>query len=508
MREVLKYVRAGRIIELRGRDADDTLLDYIREDLQLKGTKEGCAEGDCGACTVVIGELQEEGVRYRAVNACIMLLGQLDGRELILVEDLAEAGELHPVQQQIVDHHGSQCGFCTPGFVMSCFALYQQRLLAMEMAHQDGGRRFEKLERRHVLDSFAGNLCRCTGYTPLVEAALAACHKPVADKFFARRHKTEVLLRHLNTEPAMALSTPNGFFAAPTDLEDLLALYDRAPGTRLLAGGTDLALEITKQCEELPSLIDVTRVESLKRVEWKSDAVHIGAAVTYSQASETLCEMYPNLGQVLGRIGSVQVRNSGTIGGNIANGSPIGDMPPLLIALGARVELAKKKSERRWLELEDFFIEYGKQALETGEIVARIALPYRQPDQRFSCYKLTKRFDQDISAVLGAFCLRVTGNRITSARIAFGGMAGTPKRARRCEAALRGSSIAGIDNGHPAYYALEQDFQPLSDMRASREYRLAAAKQMLLRALAELPGKGAGLERLHRFDAGEVSHVF
>jgi xanthine dehydrogenase small subunit len=448
-----------------------TVLDYLRLEEKSKGTKEGCNEGDCGACTVAIGHLRNGNVIYEPANACILLMGHLHGKELVTVDDLARDGALHPVQKAMVDAHASQCGFCTPGFVMSLFVLYQQQ---------------RDVTRQEVVDAIAGNLCRCTGYRPIVDAGLEACNDP------QRRHSSEVvndtlaMLASISDEDVFA-GDETSFIAVPRSGASLLKLVEQHPDAVIVSGATDVGLWITKQMRELPKLIFTHGVSSLHVVEDQGNHLHIGAAATYAEAFDILSNLHSDFGEVLRRLGSTQVRASGTIGGNIANGSPIGDMPPLLIALGATLVLKSSAGERR-MALEDYFISYGKQDRQPGEIVWSIEVPKLGVDKHFSAFKISKRFDQDISAVMSAFRLTLDGRKISSARIAFGGMAATPKRAAQTEAALLGASLDDEAAWQKAIAAMRSDYQPITDMRATATYRMDVAQNLLLKALLAARG--------------------
>ncbi len=463
MAEAVRFLLGHEPRELRKLDPNLTVLNYLREVERRTGTKEGCAEGDCGACTVVLGELEGDRIRYRAVNACILFAPQLDGRQLITVEHLRRPdGSLHPVQQAMVECHGSQCGFCTPGFVMSLFALY----------HEDCAP-----SRQRILDVLAGNLCRCTGYRPIVEAARRMYELGEGDQFSARETETIAQLKAFRGGDRLAFAHGGKRYFAPRRVDDLAALCEQFPSACLLAGGTDVALWVTKQHRDLDTLIYVGEVEELRRLEVTDTHLEIGAAVTYTDAMDALGARWPDFGELIRRLGSVQIRNSGTIGGNVANGSPIGDSMPALIALGAEVVL-RKGTRRRSLPLEDFYLDYRKTALQPGEFVELIRVPLPQPEQQFRCYKISKRFDQDISALLGAFNIELAKGRVADVRIAYGGMAAIPKRATECEQALRGRpwNEATIARGREA---LAREFAPISDMRASATYRLLAAQNLL-----------------------------
>jgi xanthine dehydrogenase small subunit len=463
MAEAVRFLLGHEPRELRKFDPNLTVLNWLREVERRTGTKEGCAEGDCGACTVVLGELAGDRIRYRAVNACILFAPQLDGRQLITVEHLrGPQGSLHPVQQAMVECHGSQCGFCTPGFVMSLFALY----------HED-----RAPTRQRILDVLAGNLCRCTGYRPIVEAARRMYEIGAGDQFSAREPETIAQLKAFRGRDRLAFAHAGKRYFAPRRVGDLAALCEHFPSACLLAGGTDVGLWVTKQHRDLDTLIYVGEVEELRRLEATDSHLEIGAAVTYTDAMDALGAHWPDFGELIRRLGSVQIRNSGTLGGNVANGSPIGDSMPALIALGAELVL-RKGAARRSMALEDFYLDYRKTALQPGEFVELIRVPLPQAGQQFRCYKLSKRFDQDISALLGAFDIRLAKGRVADVRIAYGGMAAIPRRAIECERALRGRSWseATIARGREA---LAREFAPISDMRASAAYRLLAAQNLL-----------------------------
>ena len=486
MSAAIRFLLDEELVELSGFDPQLTVLEWLRNDRRRRGSKEGCAEGDCGACTVVVGELSNGKLRYRALNACILLLATLDGKQLLTVEDLAEGEALHPVQQAMVDHHGSQCGFCTPGFVMSLFAMYH------ETRHEGAPL------RREIDDGLAGNLCRCTGYAPIVKAASDVLAQAPVDRFDKRREGTVSALQSIQAESAVQIEFEGRQFLAPRSIKQLCEMLTQHPDAVMVAGATDVGLWITKQQQQIKTLIYTCNVPELLEISFDSDSgcLVIGAAVTYSDALDVLCSQYPDFKPLLSRLGAIQVRNAGTIGGNIANGSPIGDMPPPLIALGARVVLRSLRG-RRELNLEDFFIEYGRQDLQPGELLEKIILPLPAEQQQFRVYKLSKRFDQDISSLCAAFSLRLDGGCVSAIRICFGGMAGVPARAKGAENALLGQPW-NSEHVELARAALNNDFQALSDWRASSQYRMLAAQNLVQRFFLETTGS----EQVQLADAG------
>ena len=471
MHDTVRFILAGQIEEVRNCEPGKTVLEYLREGKGLTGTKEGCAEGDCGACTVVIGELCDDGIRYRAVNACIQFLATLDGKQLLTVEDLSKAGgELHSVQQAMVEMHGSQCGFCTPGFVMSLFAMY----------HNEPGR---DVGRADIDSGLAGNLCRCTGYAPIVRAAEQALKADRTDHFSENKARHIELLKSIQPGGTLEINSENGRYFAPTSIDELCDLLQNHPRAVLIAGATDVGLWVSKQLRQLDTVIYLGAVAELKKIEAEGGDLFIGAAVTYTDSKTSISARYPAFQNLIERIGATQVRNAGTIGGNIANGSPIGDMSPGLIAIGARLALRSSKGQRT-IDLEDYFISYGKQDLREGELVEQIILPTPPADQFFSIYKVSKRNEQDISAVCGAFALQIADGIISNARVCFGGMAEIPKRATSCEQVLNGRSWSQTTI-NAAMQAMLKDYTPLTDMRATAGYRMRVAQNLLQRFFLE-----------------------
>jgi xanthine dehydrogenase small subunit len=463
---VARFILDGTRIEVSIQDPTRTLLQYLREDLRRVGSKEGCAEGDCGACTVVVAELCDDGLQYRAVNACIQFLPTLDGKALFTVESLrTDDGRLHPVQQSMVDYHGSQCGFCTPGFVMSMFALYHNNRAPT---------------RADIDDALSGNLCRCTGYRPIIDACQHMYDYPRVTADDAQLIKQ---LRDLQRKTGLSLELEAAQYHSPTRVDELAELYLQNPQAQILAGGTDVGLWVTKQLRELPSLIYLGNVSDLKQIELGDDGIVIGAAVSLTDAFAEIVRHYPEFAEMFRRFASVPVRNAGTLVGNVANGSPIGDSMPALIATGARLRLRRGDVQRE-IALEDLYLDYMKNALQAGEFIESVVIPARDDALLIRCYKLSKRFDQDISAVCAVFALRLDGEQVSDSCFALGGMAAIPKRATQTEAWLQGKSWEE-STLRVAMDKLTREFTPMSDMRASKDYRSRASANLLYRFYLE-----------------------
>jgi xanthine dehydrogenase small subunit len=470
----LRFMLDGERVSVVEPAPTTTVLDYLRDTLGRRGTKEGCAEGDCGACTVVLGELDAANrrVRYRAVNSCIRFLPTLDGKELITVESLQQpAGGLHPVQQSMVDNHASQCGFCTPGFVMSLFALYLNRAAA---------------QRTDVLEALAGNLCRCTGYRPIIDAGMRQWNYPAPPHWSREDSQSAARLAGLERvarDSGGAASLKLANYQAPRSLDELAEALEAEPDSVLLAGGTDVGLWVTKQLRQLPALVYLGDVPELSRIDVRPHELQIGAAVTLTDAWPALTQRFPALIEQANRFASPPIRNSATLCGNLANGSPIGDSIPAMLALGAELELRCGADVRR-VPLENFYLGYMKNALRPGEFVTAVAIPLPADDQILASYKVSKRIDQDISAVCATFCIRAAGEQVLTARLAFGGLAGIASRARHAESALlaHGWTADGVE---ASIAALAGDFKPLSDLRAGSAYRLRAAGNLLRRCFLE-----------------------
>ena len=448
-----------------------TVLQYLRQTERMTGTKEGCAEGDCGACTVALGRCVDGRMHYEAVNSCIMFLPFLNGRQLVTVEHLKQAnGQLHPVQRAMVDEHASQCGFCTPGFVMSIFA----------MAHQQVA-----TDRQTIDDALAGNLCRCTGYVPIVRAARKVLSGRVDDEFSKREQETIENLNRINARRSVRIRVDEKLYLAPTNIAELSQMLDEYPQSSIVAGATDVGLWVTKQGRDLGSVVYIGGVAELKQISVSKNTLSIGAGVTVTRAMQVLSRYYPSMTELFQRYGSVQIRNLATLGGNVANGSPIGDSLPALVALQAQFVVTSKKAERV-IQAEDFFIDYGVQDLRPGEFLKQIIIPLPEAGQQFRIYKLSKRFHQDISAVCGAFSLTLKNKtQVISARVCFGGMAPVPQRAKNCEEALveHGLNARGID---AAGQALERDYDPITDFRGSRAYRSVSAANLVERLINDI----------------------
>ena len=466
----VRFILDGTPREIEPRDTNQTVLEYLRGERRC-GTKEGCAEGDCGACTVVVAELRDGRVRFRALNSCLLFLPTLDGKALFTVESLrGPDGELHAVQRAMVECHASQCGFCTPGFVMSIYALYSSE---------------PEPSRQRIDEVLAGNLCRCTGYRPIVAAvhqayALGSPHRDQAGpgltpQLVALRRATPLVVEHAGRR-----------YFAPHTIAEVTELLARHPGAHLLAGGTDLGLVVTKQHRPLETIVHLGSVADLTRIERGLTRFEIGAAASYTDVLEEIGDEHPALASLLRRIGSQQIRNAGTLGGNLGTASPIGDSLPALMALEATVVVAGREGERE-LALEEFLVGYRRTALRPGELVTRVRLPVRTRTREFRTYKVAKRFDQDISAVCAAFSLGVEDGIVRYARLCFGGVAATTCRARKGEAALLDRPFT-TRTAEAAAAAVRDELAPISDLRASAAYRRLVAGNLVRKFHAEVTG--------------------
>lgn len=474
---MIKFLHQQLEVSLEDVAADTSILDYLREHRGLTGTKEGCASGDCGACTVVVAKTSNTGLEYTPINACIAPLGGLHGKQLITVEDLKDGETWHPVQRAMIECHASQCGFCTPGFVMSLFALYQSE---------------EVPDRAAVLEALGGNLCRCTGYRPIIDAAeQVLAEDNDGDQFYRRSQATQDQLLAIQDAPSQsaALTSKHGHYFRPKDAAQVANLLAEHPDARLIAGGTDLFLESTQSLKALPVLIDLCAAADLQTITVDDDSIRLGAAVTHRASQSAVLDDYPELAELIERFGSLQIRTQGTVAGNVANASPIGDWPPVLLALGGSVELRSTRGERV-LPIDEFFLDYRKTAQQAGEFISAIGIPRRSPTQFLRAYKISKRFEDDISSVCAVFSLHVDGDKVTAVKAAFGGMAATPKRALELERALVGMDLR-TDSIEDAAATISADFQPIDDARASADFRLTVAARLLTRLQIEYRGDEA-----------------
>ena len=467
---VVKFIHNNKIMEVQNIDPNETLLNYIREKLNKTGTKEGCAEGGCGACTVVLGYLKNNKIFYQSVNACIVFLPTIHGKQLILVEDLVgKDGSLHPVQKSMVNFHGSQCGFCTPGFVMSLFSMYKN---------------FPSFNKKIIKNSIAGNLCRCTGYQPIINAAKSLNNKNKVDQFYQTKNKTIKLLKIINKKNnSLTINRIDKKYFAPQTINELKILLKKYPKSKILSGGTDLSLIVTKERKTINSIIYINSIKELNYIKKNKKYIEIGATTPLIEFESEIIKHYPDFKDILERYGSVQIRNVATIAGNIATASPIGDTLPLLLALNAKIVISNSKNDKI-LYLKDFFINYRKTKLKNGQFIKLIKSPLLQ-NNIFKAYKISKRIDDDISAVCASFNLNIKNNIIVSISIAYGGMAAIPKKALQCEKSLLNKDLSE-KNINIAQKFLEKDFNPIDDMRASSQYRMKIAKNLLFKCFQEI----------------------
>ncbi len=467
----IEFIYQDKIFKIQNPDSNETLLNYIRTKLKKTGTKEGCAEGGCGACTVVLGELEKNEINYSAINSCISFLPTLQGKQLILVEDLiSKEGSLHPVQEAMVNYHGSQCGFCTPGFVMSLFSMFKKN---------------SKFKDSEIKDSIAGNLCRCTGYQPIIKAAKSLRNKNKIDQFSKNKNNTINLLKKINNKSVFIYHKGKKYFA-PRYITELKKILKKNIDANFLSGGTDLSLIVTKERKDINSIVYMNSIKELQYIKNNNKYIEVGASTPLIELESYISKYYPDFTKILKRYGSPQIRNVATVAGNIATASPIGDCLPLLLSLNAKIVLQDFKKTKIFF-LDDFFISYRKTRLKKGQFIHSIRIPLFK-NNTFKAYKISKRFDDDISSVCAAFNLEIVKNKVRSIRIAYGGMAAIPKRAIYCEKILLNSLVTNeiIDK---AKKALEKDFKPISDMRASGLYRMEVAKNLLEKFCVEIKQK-------------------
>ena len=468
--DTIKFLFNNKIFKIKNPDPNKTILNYIRNDLKMTGTKEGCAEGGCGACTIVLGELNKNKIVYKAINACISFLPILNGKQLILIEDLSNGKSLHPVQEAMIKFHGSQCGFCTPGFTMSLFSMYKNNRL---------------INNEIVEEALSGNLCRCTGYRPIIDAAKSLNNKNDHDQFKKEQNKTIKLLKNIKSTDIEINNKGKKFFA-PKTISNLKKLLNKYPDAKILSGGTDLSLEVTKFRKEIKTIISLNSIEKLNFIKKNRNLLEIGATTSLFEFQNAIKNYFLDFHDILKRYGSLQIRNVGTVAGNIATASPIGDTLPLLLTLDAKI-VVQGKNQKKIYSLNEFFISYRKTKLKKSEFIYSIKIPIKK-DNIFKAYKISKRFDDDISSVCGSFSFLIKKNKITKAAIAYGGMSAIPKRASAIEKKLINSEFTENSFSN-AINLINKDFSPLDDMRASSEYRLAVAKNLLLKAFYEIKNK-------------------
>tara|TARA_B100001105_G_scaffold198540_1_gene162324 strand:+ start:355 stop:1791 length:1437 start_codon:yes stop_codon:yes gene_type:complete len=467
---IVKFIYRNKIVEINNSDPNETILNYIRTKLKKTGTKEGCAEGGCGACTVVLGELKKNNINYKAINSCIAFVPSLEGKQLILVEDLISKDELHPVQKAMVNYHGSQCGFCTPGFVMSLFAMYKS---------------YSFYNENIIKDSIQGNLCRCTGYKPIIDAAKSLNKKNKSDHF-SRDKKIIITLLKKIKQRSITIYSNNKKYFAPKTVYELKKILKQHPNSKLLSGGTDVSLIVTKERKDLDSLIYINSIDELNYIKKNNNYIEVGATTPLINFESIIKRYFPDFAQILKRYGSVQIRNVCTIAGNIATASPIGDTLPLLLSLDSQI-IIKDKSKTKILPLNGFFINYRKTKLKKGQFIHSIRIPLL-PKNIFKAYKISKRIDDDISSICASFNIELKNNKIKKIKIAYGGMANIPQRAISCEKILLNSSMS--DNIiSKAKKSLEKDFKPITDARASKKYRMEVAKNLLEKCFLEVKQK-------------------
>ena len=468
--DTIQFLFSNKIYEIKNPDPNKTILNYIRNDLKLTGTKEGCAEGGCGACTIVLGELNKNKIIYKTINACISFLPILNGKQLILIENLVHENKVHMVQEAMVKFHGSQCGFCTPGFTMSLFSMKKN---------------YKLINKEIIEEALSGNLCRCTGYRPIIDAAKSLNNKKDQDHFKKNQNKTIQLLKKIK-DIDIEINYQGRKFFAPKTIPNLKRILKKYPNAKILSGGTDLSLEVTKFRKDIKTIVSLNSINKLNFIKKNKNSIEIGATTSLFEFQNLIKKYFIDFYDVLKRYGSLQIRNVGTIAGNIATASPIGDALPLLLSLDAKV-IIQGINKKKIYSLNQFFISYRKTKLKKSEFIHSIKIPIDKKNI-FKAYKISKRFDDDISSVCGSFSFLIKKNKITKASIAYGGMSEIPKRAAIIEKNLINSEFSE-NTFYRAVNFMDKDFSPLDDMRASRNYRLTVAKNLLLKAFYEIKDK-------------------
>jgi len=467
----VQFLFSGKIFELNNPDPNQTLLNFIRTELKKTGTKEGCAEGGCGACTVVIGELKNNKIIYKAINSCITFVPYLHGKQLLVVESLSNTnGSPHPVQDAMVKFHGSQCGFCTPGFVMSLFSMYKNH---------------STYSSELIMDAISGNLCRCTGYRPIIDAAKSLNKIKNVDSFSKNKKNLIKILKKINSKNLSIINNGKKYFS-PNNIRELKKIIQKNPKAHFLSGGTDLSLIVTKERKDIDTIIDLKSISELDFIKTSKNYIEVGAVTPLIKFEKFILKYYPDFNSVLKRYGSIQIRNVGTIGGNIATASPIGDTLPILLSLNANI-IIEGKNKKKNIPIQNFFQSYRKTKLKKGEFIYSIKIPIYKKNI-FKAYKISKRFDDDISSVCASFNLQIINKKIKNIKIAFGGMAEVPKRAINCEKNLNNKNLS-LTSFERAKNYLEKDFKPIDDMRATKEYRMEIAKNLLIKCFLEIKSK-------------------
>ena len=464
---IIKFILNDKIQEIHNPNPNETILNYIRLRLKKTGTKEGCAEGGCGACTIVVGELKKNNIIYKAINSCIAFTPSLEGKQLLVIEDLMlKNGSLHPVQSAMVNYHGSQCGFCTPGFVMSLFSMYKNN---------------KSYDEKTIEESISGNLCRCTGYRPIIDAA-KSLNNSKSDQFKKDKRKTIALLKKIRPK-SIAINNQNKKYFAPRTISELKKIIKKYPNLDFFSGGTDMSLIVTKQKKDLNNIIYLNSIDELNYIKENYKYIEVGATTSLRQFELFIKKYYSDFNIILKRYGSVQIRNVATMAGNIVTASPIGDSLPLLLSLDASI-VVESFNKKTILPLKNFFIGYRKTKLKKGQFISSIRIPIFKKNI-FKAYKISKRIDDDISSVCASFNLAIVNKKIKSIKIAYGGMAAIPKRAIYCEKVLLNSNFSE-NIILKAQESLEKDFQPINDMRASKDYRMEIAKNLLMKCFLEI----------------------